>query len=68
MLNRKIKGPVLPIELFYTSWKDGGLSLTNLEQRYSFVRLRTSHIFSTVNSEAGTEITWNVSESERISE
>jgi hypothetical protein len=68
MLNGKIKGPGLPIELFYISWKDGGLSLTNLEQRYNICKI--ANLAHLLNDELGSRYRndMNLSESERTSE
>jgi hypothetical protein len=39
VINKRIGGPALPKELFCTSWKNGGLSITNLEERYNVCKI-----------------------------
>jgi hypothetical protein len=39
VINDAVKGPCLPKDYFYTSWKDGGVSLTNLEERKEVMQI-----------------------------
>lgn len=39
ILNEHCKGVHLPIELFYTDWKDGGLGLASLHERQHILKL-----------------------------
>ena len=40
-INNHIKGTKLPISIFYTHWKDGGLSITKLKERAICLRAKT---------------------------
>jgi hypothetical protein len=64
----KLKDLVYQLNFFAPLGKMEVSLLQILNKDITFVRLGTMPIFSTVNSEAGTEITWNLSESERTSE
>jgi hypothetical protein len=39
IINEAVKGPSLPKDYFYTSWKDGGVSLVNLEERKEVMQI-----------------------------
>jgi len=40
MIDEELKSPGLPIDLFYMSWRDGGLDLPNLVERYRLLQIR----------------------------
>ena len=41
VINLHVRGAKLPISLFYTHWKDGGLSITKLKERAICLRAKT---------------------------
>ena len=40
MIREDIKGKGIPTDYFYTSWRDGGLDLPNLTERYCLLQIR----------------------------
>ena len=40
MIDRNLKSQNLPVDFFYTRWRDGGLDLPNLKERYALLQIR----------------------------